>query len=58
MDLMAVHASREIASKWSAKLGKMTLRIDELEYGHLSLLGIELGVMGELRELTWFKVPT
>ncbi|KAL6870149.1 hypothetical protein ACO1O0_001485 [Amphichorda felina] len=43
MDLMAVHASREIASKWSAKLGKMTLRIDELEYGHLSLLGIELG---------------
>lgn len=29
---MAVHASREIASEWSAKLGEMKLRIDELEY--------------------------
>lgn len=34
MDLIAVHASEEIKHTWSAQMGKMTLRVDDLEYGH------------------------
>lgn len=32
MDLFAIHACQEIKQKWSAQMGKMTLRVDDLEY--------------------------
>lgn len=32
MDLFAIHACEEIKRKWSARMGKMTLRVDDLEY--------------------------
>ncbi|KAJ4422408.1 hypothetical protein N0V82_002964 [Gnomoniopsis sp. IMI 355080] len=31
MDLFAIHACQEIQQKWSAKMGKMTLRVDDLD---------------------------
>lgn len=32
MDLFAIHACQEIKHKWSAQMGEMTLRVDDLEY--------------------------
>lgn len=32
MDLFAIHACQEIKQRWSAQMGKMTLRVDDLEY--------------------------
>lgn len=32
MDLFAIHACQQIEQKWSAQMGKMTLRVDDLEY--------------------------
>ncbi|KAL3290996.1 saccharopine dehydrogenase [Colletotrichum asianum] len=31
MDLFAIHACRELKQKWSARMGKMTLRVDDLD---------------------------
>ncbi|KZL84192.1 saccharopine dehydrogenase [Colletotrichum incanum] len=31
MDLLAIHACREIKLRWSAQMGKMTLRVDDLD---------------------------
>lgn len=32
MDLFAIHACQQIKHKWSAQMGMMTLRVDDLEY--------------------------
>lgn len=34
MDLFAIHACQQIEQTWSARMGKMTLRVDDLEYEH------------------------
>lgn len=38
MDLFAIHACEQIEQKWSARMGKMTLRVDDLEYARLNVL--------------------
>lgn len=40
MDLFAIHAHQQIKQKWSAQMGKMTLRVDDLEYARTHPLEI------------------